>query len=63
MALIVITVVDSPEGAQVGVVSEPAFDTGQSAREVTPAQLAALSMLKALESEIRQDRGLIQLIN
>lgn len=63
MALIVITVADSPEGAQVSVVSEPAFDASQSAREVTPAQLTALAMLKALEGEIKRDRGLIQLLS
>lgn len=62
MALIVITVSDSDEGAQVSVLSEPGIPTDPLAT-LTPAQGAALSMLSALQNEITQDRGLIQLIN
>lgn len=61
MALIVITINDSDEGAQVGVLAEPGVPKDGS--PLTPAQGAALQMLAVLQSEIKQDRGLIELIN
>jgi hypothetical protein len=63
MALVVITIADSPEGAQVAVQAEPALPAGRPNVMLTPAQAAALTMLAALQDEIKQDRGLIQLIN
>lgn len=63
MALIVITVADSPEGAQVSVQAEPALASGMPSVLLSPAQAAALTMLAALQGEIKQDRGLIQLLS
>lgn len=63
MALIVITVHDSPEGAQVGVLMNPELPRVISREPMTAAQTAAMTMLRALEKEISQDRGLVQLIN
>lgn len=63
MALIVITVADSPEGAQVAVQAEPALPSGMPNVMLSPAQAAALTMLAALQGEIKQDRGLIQLLS
>lgn len=63
MALIVITVIDGPAGADVSVVSEPALDGAKPQTLLTAAQAAALTMLQALQGEIKQDRGLIQLLS
>ncbi len=54
MALIVITVQDDADGVQVGVLSEPRFDT---AIENTPAQTTATVMLDALKDEIKPSNG------
>lgn len=62
MALILITVNDTPEGPQVGVVSEPPIRPGGDT-VLTPAQVVALNMLDALKAEpVKEDRGLIQLL-
>lgn len=64
MALIVITVHDGPQGAEVGVLGEPALDPNQPQAMLSPAQGVALLMLSALNSEpVKQDRGLIQLLS
>jgi hypothetical protein len=63
MALVVITISDSPDGAQVVVQAEPAIPAGQPNVMLTSAQAAALTMLNALQGEIKQDRGLIQLLS
>ena len=49
----------------VAVLSEPLLPAPPLApdQELTPAQSAACMMLQALRSEIKEDRGLIQLIN
>ena len=62
MALIVITVADTEDGAQVSVQCEPALPKDVGA-ECSPAQITALNMLRALQQSIKQDHGLIQLIN
>ena len=62
MALILITVNDTEEGPQVGVVSEPPIHQGPDA-VLTPAQVVSLNMLNALKAEpVKEDRGLIQLL-
>lgn len=61
MALIVITVNDTPEGAVVCVLAEPALPA--AGEPMSAAQVASLNMLAALRNEVREDRGLIQLIN
>lgn len=71
MALILISVQDTvaedgvtPE-TLVSVLSEPLLPAPPLTpdQELTPAQSAACMMLQALRSEIKEDRGLIQLIN
>ena len=66
MALIVITINDTPTGdADIGVLCEPALDTSDPHKMLTPAQVVALNVLKAASEAhpIQTDRGLIQLIN
>lgn len=63
MPLILITVQDSPDGAQVAVVAEPALPADAPNFLMSPAQVAALTMLNALKGEISKDRGLIQLLS
>ncbi|MFJ1257867.1 hypothetical protein [Cupriavidus sp. CuC1] len=65
MALVVITIADDPEGnANVAIQSEPALDVGRPDVLLTPAQQLALDMLQAAmsQTEVKRDRGLIQLI-
>lgn len=63
MALVVITVMDDENGeVQCSVVSNPGFDPKPDT-ELSGAQVAALNMLNALKTEIKQDRGLIQLLS
>lgn len=65
MALIVITIADSGNGdVEVGLLSEPAIPSDQNAT-LTPAQVVALDMVAAStrEAPVKEDRGLIQLIN
>jgi hypothetical protein len=64
MALVVITVIDGPEGADVGILSEPAIPTEPSG-VLSPAQVVALDMLRAAVGDhpIKKDKGLIKLIN
>lgn len=61
MALVIITVRDNGDEAEVGVLSEPMIPEDGSTL-LTPAQGAALTMLNALREEIKEDRGLIQLL-
>lgn len=64
MALIVITVCDNAQGdVDVGVQGEPAIDLSQPRAMLTGAQVAALNMLDTLKSTIKEDRGLIELLN
>ncbi len=63
MALIVITVVDINGTVDVGVQCEPAIDSNTPRAQLTGAQVAALNMLDALASDIKTDRGLIELLN
>jgi|GEM_PF-2938880 len=64
MALVVITVVDDEDGeVQVSVVANPGFNPGQPETELSGAQVAALNMLNALNGQVKQDRGLIQLLS
>ena len=68
MALIIITINDTPNGdADIGVLSEPALDTSDPTKILTEAQLLALNMLHAAtsypETQVKEDRSLIQLID
>lgn len=66
MALVVITVIDNAAGnVDVGVQCEPGIDTSNPDAVLTGAQQVALSMLNAgsQAGEVKQDRGLIALIN
>lgn len=66
MALIVITLADNAKGeVDVGVQCEPAIDTGNPNAQLTGAQQLALAMLNAgvKAGDMKQDRGLIALIN
>ncbi|AQW29101.1 hypothetical protein JK151_09005 [Ralstonia syzygii subsp. celebesensis] len=66
MALIVITVTDDTNGdAAVAVQCEPALDLSRPDTVLSQAQVVALNMLRAAtaDAEVKQDRGLIQLIN
>lgn len=66
MALIVITVADDHEGnAQVAVQSEPGLDVARPETLLTQAQVLALNMLQAAmnDAQVKQDRGLIQLLS
>jgi hypothetical protein len=57
MALITITLQDSPTGPQMGVLSEPPMPRTVLDGRPTPAQNAAACMLNALEAAMRADRG------
>lgn len=50
MALVVITITDTDQGADVGVLSEPPINTKAPRDTLTPAQLAALQMLGAFSA-------------
>lgn len=66
MALIVITIQDNDAGdADVGVLMEPPINFANPGTELSGAQQAALNMLNAVikEQPVKEDRGLIQLIN
>lgn len=65
MALIVITVIDSPGGnTDVSVQCEPAMDSKNPNTLLTGAQVVAMNMLNAMKAEpLVKDRGLIALIN
>jgi hypothetical protein len=64
MALIVITVQDVDGEAQVSVATEPGLPAQPTPDFLLPpAQAAALTMLRALSGEIKEDRGLIQLLS
>jgi len=65
MALIVITIADTQDGqVDIGLQSEPGIDLDNPGAMLTPAQVNALNMLQALKSEpVKEDRGLIQLLN
>lgn len=66
MALVVITIHDNQQGdADVGVQMEPPIDFGNPGTELSGAQQVALNMLRAAtgENPIKEDRGLIELLN
>ncbi len=53
MALITITLQDSPDGPQIAVAAEPALPRSRIEGKPTPAQAAAALMLNALSSEVQ----------
>lgn len=55
MALIAITIIDTDEGPQLGLVSEPRMDMGPDS-VLTPAQQTALAMLDALNPKAAEER-------
>jgi len=68
MALIVITIMDNEAGdADVAVQCEPKLEVGDPSKVLSAAQLVALNMLHAAcdnkDTPIKEDRGLIQLLN
>jgi len=65
MALIVITVADDDKGVAVGVQMEPPINSENPDAVLTGAQVVALDILRAAQAEhpIKQDSGLIKLIN
>lgn len=65
MALIVVTLHDTPDGnVEAGMLSEPPILMHDPATQLTPAQVLALDMLAALKkAQVKEDRGLIQLLN
>lgn len=64
MALIVVTLNDTPDGnVEAGMLSEPPILMHDPAAKLTPAQVLAMDMLAALKkATVKEDRGLIQLI-
>jgi len=65
MALIVITLVDTPSGdTDVGVVCEPAIPTDMEGASLTGAQAIAINMLKNAtdHADMKEDRGLEALV-
>lgn len=55
MALIVITIIDTDQGPQLGLVSEPRMDMGPDVL-LSPAQQTALTMLDALNPKAAEER-------
>jgi hypothetical protein len=62
MALIVITIADGGEGPAVSVQGEPGFSADMPETQLTPAQGIALVMLKALEDNVKKEKGLIEVV-
>ena len=65
MALIVVTLNDTPDGnVEAGMLSEPPILMQDPEAKLSPAQVLALDMLAALKkATVKEDRGLIQLLN
>lgn len=64
MALIVVTLHDTPDGnVEAGMLSEPPILMRSPDEKLSPAQVLAMDMLAALKkATVQEDRGLIELI-